>query len=204
MKLCHCGKPAREQRTKCQRHLVTTTPKPCAWCGNEFDSHPRYATTYCSHTCRAHDNAPKASELPTFTCIECGEWFYGNRGRKRCDACKPNYYRNNKAQVIEGARLRYQRQKAQGLTPPQLQRAQMKRAPGSERIEHQEVFISCGWICQLCHAAVDSHLSWPDLGSASLDHKQPISKGGTHTRANVQLAHLGCNMSKGNRGSFFL
>jgi 5-methylcytosine-specific restriction endonuclease McrA len=33
----------------------------------------------------------------------------------------------------------------------------------------------------------------------SLDHIVPVSLGGTHTWANVQLAHLRCNVSKGNR-----
>jgi 5-methylcytosine-specific restriction endonuclease McrA len=35
---------------------------------------------------------------------------------------------------------------------------------------------------------------------ASLDHIIPLSRGGTHTLANVQLAHYVCNLSKNNRG----
>lgn len=33
----------------------------------------------------------------------------------------------------------------------------------------------------------------------SIDHIRPLSKGGTHTWDNVQLAHLKCNIKKGNR-----
>jgi hypothetical protein len=34
----------------------------------------------------------------------------------------------------------------------------------------------------------------------SIDHKIPLSKGGTHDLANTQLAHYRCNLSKNNRG----
>jgi 5-methylcytosine-specific restriction endonuclease McrA len=36
--------------------------------------------------------------------------------------------------------------------------------------------------------------------AVSIDHIVPLSLGGHNTKANVQLAHLGCNISKGNRG----
>lgn len=35
----------------------------------------------------------------------------------------------------------------------------------------------------------------------SIDHIVPLSQGGTHELANVQLAHYRCNLSKNNRGS---
>jgi 5-methylcytosine-specific restriction endonuclease McrA len=55
------------------------------------------------------------------------------------------------------------------------------------------------WLCGLCSVPVDPECSWPDPMSPSLDHILPLSKGGTHTYENVQLAHLACNVSKGNR-----
>jgi 5-methylcytosine-specific restriction endonuclease McrA len=59
------------------------------------------------------------------------------------------------------------------------------------------VFERDGWTCGLCSEPVDPALSWPDPQSASLDHVLPLSRGGSHTMANVQLAHLGCNVEKG-------
>ncbi|WP_158070491.1 HNH endonuclease [Streptomyces luteocolor] len=35
--------------------------------------------------------------------------------------------------------------------------------------------------------------------SPSLDHVIPLSRGGSHRRDNVQLAHLRCNLRKNNR-----
>jgi 5-methylcytosine-specific restriction endonuclease McrA len=57
------------------------------------------------------------------------------------------------------------------------------------------------WRCQLCQRKVNAKLSYPHPMSASLDHRLPISRGGDHTYANTQLAHLSCNLSKGIRGT---
>lgn len=35
--------------------------------------------------------------------------------------------------------------------------------------------------------------------SASVDHIVPLSRGGEHSMANVQCAHLSCNSSKGDQ-----
>lgn len=65
-----------------------------------------------------------------------------------------------------------------------------------EPINDKRIFIRDGWICQICRQKVDKKLKYPNPKSASLDHIIPLSKGGTHTHNNVQLAHLKCNMEK--------
>ena len=67
------------------------------------------------------------------------------------------------------------------------------------RVSRAAVFRRSGWICQLCLEPVDPSLRFPASGSASLDHVVPLSRGGHHVLANCQLAHLGCNSSKGAR-----
>lgn len=47
-----------------------------------------------------------------------------------------------------------------------------------------------GWRCHICGGRVTAK-TW------SMDHLVPISKGGTHTLANVALAHLRCNQRRG-------
>lgn len=76
-----------------------------------------------------------------------------------------------------------------------------KRLEGveSEPYTHGEIAQRDGWRCQLCRKPVNPRKRFPDQMSASIDHIVPISQGGTDVRANVQLAHLFCNMSKGNR-----
>lgn len=54
-------------------------------------------------------------------------------------------------------------------------------------------------VCQICGRKVD----WHDIKDGhvrrdypSVDHIVPLSKGGTHTWGNVQLAHMACNAGK--------
>jgi len=63
--------------------------------------------------------------------------------------------------------------------------------------DRREVFERDGWRCGLCGEPIDKGIAWPDPMSASLDHVVPISRGGKHSRANAQAAHLTCNVHKG-------
>jgi 5-methylcytosine-specific restriction endonuclease McrA len=68
-----------------------------------------------------------------------------------------------------------------------------------EFVDDYKVFERDDWICQICQQPVDSILEWPDPMSKSIDHTIPLSRGGAHEYANVQLAHLRCNMCKGDQ-----
>lgn len=50
--------------------------------------------------------------------------------------------------------------------------------------------------CGICGGVVDMGLRHPDRLSPSIDHVVPIARGGDDTVANVQLAHLICNIRK--------
>lgn len=80
-----------------------------------------------------------------------------------------------------------------------LRRRALKVGAECEYVQPAEVYVRDGWICGLCYAPVDPLTTYPDPQSASLDHVVPLSKGGPHTYANTQLAHLSCNVAKGNR-----
>jgi DNA-binding CsgD family transcriptional regulator len=56
-----------------------------------------------------------------------------------------------------------------------------------------------GWRCGLCGRKIRRALRWPNLRSASVDHIIPVSEGGTNEAANLQIAHLGCNVAKRER-----
>ena len=66
-----------------------------------------------------------------------------------------------------------------------------------EEFPREEIYERDGWVCGLCGDDIDRTLSWPDPKSASIDHVIPWSRGGAHTRANVQAACLDCNLRKG-------
>lgn len=66
-----------------------------------------------------------------------------------------------------------------------------------DKINRMEVFERDEWTCWLCGILVDRSLRLPDLMAATLDHRTPLGLGGTHTYANVAIAHALCNFNKG-------
>lgn len=68
-----------------------------------------------------------------------------------------------------------------------------------ELVQLSDVIDRDGVCCRLCGDPVDLRLKHPDPMSKSMDHVVPLSRGGRHELANVQLAHLVCNMRKGAR-----
>lgn len=73
------------------------------------------------------------------------------------------------------------------------------RAAIVESFDPHEIFERDDWICGLCEAPIDPSSAYPDPMSPSLDHIVPVSRGGVHSRANCQAAHLVCNVRKGAR-----
>jgi hypothetical protein len=68
-----------------------------------------------------------------------------------------------------------------------------------ERYDPRSVFERDGWVCYLCGFTIDESLRFPDPLSASIDHLEPLSRGGSDALDNVGATHLRCNMAKGNR-----
>lgn len=60
------------------------------------------------------------------------------------------------------------------------------------------VAADCGWICQYCGREVFVGFdAGPDL--ATIDHKTPLSRGGTWKRFNLTCACRSCNSLKSDR-----
>jgi hypothetical protein len=54
-----------------------------------------------------------------------------------------------------------------------------------------------GWVCQLCHQPIDPSIPWPKPMSATVDHKIPVTKGGSWwDESNLRAAHNKCNLSR--------
>lgn len=99
----------------------------------------------------------------------------------RCNAAKPELYQ----QLHKAAKHR--------------RKVRLTNAGPTESFTDREIYERDVWSCSICGEAVDSSLAYPHPRSASLDHIVPIARGGGHTRANVALAHLRCNIRKKDR-----
>ena len=189
---------------------------------------PRYCGQRCREQARAKKiRAPKPRKPPIdYVCRYCEESFQSSHpNRKHCGEadCKKAYNRERmrefgtrKAEELGESYYKkfragaYQKAKAHPDGPPrrrwpakfragdQLRRAR-KAGATVESFRSEEIYERDGWVCQLCDGRVDRSLAWPEPMSASLDHIVPLSKGGAHSRANVQCSHLDCNVRKGAR-----
>jgi hypothetical protein len=196
----------------------------CRWCDQPFTRAERGALQmFCSDDCQqAKRHADKViaargctAKSVRATCDSCGLWFrrqpasliatclpcrkgkptehglattYTNRGC-RCRDCTT-------AQTQETLRTK-RKQVAAGKPLDVNHRARARRyGVENEYVNKLDVFQRDYWVCGLCHEPVDREAPWPAPSSPSLDHIVPLAVGGPHVYANVQCAHLGCNLLK--------
>jgi hypothetical protein len=156
----------------------------CSLCKDSHYAHGLCVAHYRQHRPRVRT---AEQEYVTGICTQCGTpWVKARKtSTTLCQACvvaergsfAPNYAHMNTSS----------RRRAQRLGVP------------AEHVDVLALFEAAGWTCALCSAPVDQDRRWPDPMSPSLDHKVPLTRGGGHTTENTQLAHLGCNIRKGNR-----
>jgi 5-methylcytosine-specific restriction endonuclease McrA len=123
-------------------------------------------------------------------CEQCGEIFLTALAVQRFCGwdCAHKWHRRRSDQKWnDRRRANYQKRRAQ------------KRAAVAERILLEEIRQRDRDRCGLCGGRVRDK-PYPHPLSPSVDHVVPLSEGGAHTAANVQLAHLRCNLQKGARG----
>lgn len=192
-----------------QKPIKIKTFRACIICGKEYEVKGK--SLVCSNECRKADGRNKyyadhdhnlelakkrwvtterqrridkfVSE--TKKCEWCGESFtteYGDVRRTYCSqTCAKRKERHDK-HYSNSAIKRY------------------KAERNGEKVKAVEIYERDKWVCQICNKRVNKCLNYPHPMSASLDHIIPIADGGTHTRVNVQLAHLRCNVSIGVGG----
>lgn len=214
-----CGAPSRPAKA------VGTKPKYCSdSCRSIVMQRNRVESgKYDEHLARRRAETA-ARELPVHTCLQCSAtWTSTHRKSKFCSSRCLNQHTdiNNPVRCSEsdcdrGVRAKgmcamHWRRKAradgreanpawtEGRKAGYHKRRAQKRGTQVEDIRPIDIYERDIWLCGLCVTPVDPDAQYPDPMSPSLDHILPLSKGGTHTYENVQLAHLTCNVSKGNR-----
>lgn len=116
----------------------------------------------------------------------------------QCQVCGGTYAATKRQRATCSPECRAIHQRNLDAISRHARRARLRDAE-TEVFTPLEIFERDRWTCGLCAEPIDPTLRWPDTGSVSLDHIVPLARGGGHTRANCQAAHLGCNAAKGAR-----
>lgn len=201
----------------------------CIRCGEDF-THFKFRET-CSKRCSAAVAWRRKHGLPVSdgetTCDRCKSWFKIRRSDSThcpdcrgltlpiledqvCPVCDSTFtpIRRKQRSCSNDCAQKYWKKHHREPEPWSDQRRAryhkrraLKRNLPADNIRPRDVYERDGWICQICYEPVDESVKWPDPMSPSLDHVIPLSKGGHHVWENVSLAHLDCNVRKGDRVS---
>lgn len=167
---------------KHQRDLRAGYPRWASWWEDErrredYAEESDRAQRIFAHgpTCRLAD-APTSRGFTGVVCT-CGTTYVSHTNREddyrtpRCSDCTRSMWRGGHRRRARHYGVRY------------------------EPINRREVFTTDGWACQICGVETTPEYGYPH--SATLDHIIPVSRGGHHTRDNVQTACAACNSAKG-------
>lgn len=168
----------------------------CEHCGADFmsakpDGLVRHCTLVCHIAARqAEDKAQRlaAKGALSRTCMWCGDRI---AAAKRMDAKYCSVACNERA---HSRTRRFRRRLGEAST-----------RPASEPLLNlADIAARSEWRCGLCGLPVDRDRRHPDPQAPSLDHIEPLARGGTNDPDNIQLAHLRCNVRKRDRIDFVL
>jgi 5-methylcytosine-specific restriction endonuclease McrA len=136
---------------------------------------------------------------------------YRERNRERLRLNAIRYRKERRTEINERRRLRRlekpgenyshvkkwrernpDKQRKQARVFVSIRRARKKSNGPFERVDPDAVLRRDRGVCGICGKPVEGPVF-------EIDHIVPLSRGGAHTMANVQLAHRTCNRKKWNR-----
>lgn len=180
--------------------------RPCVSCGKVKRSR--------AERCKSCENGKRQAEAKLIPCPNCGVdfWPWANgvsHTRKTCGCllytCAPPSLLPRACAWCErvfaptvGQRLHCSKACAHKHTV-RRKRLRRKGLLGQPSLSLPVVYRLHQGVCALCGQLVAIDRARPKREWATIDHVIPLAKGGRHAYDNVQLAHLGCNSSKGAR-----
>jgi len=216
-----CADRAAQRAHRARTPRARTTEvlhKTCAWCDKDYTT-SRRPGRYCSNHCASYGNgqAVLTSELTWRRCKRCDRWYpHGgpcpardahpvkappDMSPRPCHSCGTPFTPRRPAGYFAiycskqcSAREAAARRRANGGAD-RLHRTDRKVG----KVRRYAIYERDQWRCQLCRRKVNPKLTTPDPMAATLDHVLPVSLGGIHEEANIQLAHFGCNSRKRNK-----
>lgn len=180
-------------RGELANRTITVYRYNCAGC-EERKLSTRRGRTYCNESCRWKHYylttvvpRMKARRIKKrLECAECGKQFSSYRKVLCCSVKCTNRRSNRLESIRRRERLR-------------------KNGRIDWDISIEKLMKKYNGICYICngHCDMDDYITLPNgtivTGGRypSVEHVHPVSKGGTHTWDNVELAHRSCNEAKG-------
>jgi 5-methylcytosine-specific restriction endonuclease McrA len=187
-----CGETFRAQKRK------NVKGQPTSW------------SEYCSRTCWNEDRTIHRVIYTVvrtiWECAECGTNFESNR--QNVKLCSPECRRRRSGRFVleyyhrEYARLGHTPDSMLNRSHRRRDRVKATEDPSAPKITKMALGDRDKWRCKLCGKPVPKPGQQKSRGMmASIDHIIPLSDPASpgHLWRNVQLAHLRCNVSKGNR-----
>ena len=134
-------------------------------------------------------------------CSSCGyiTKYYSNGDCRRCSSKKE--YKRNRKTYLDRFKRHYKNNR-ESYREKKNKRRVLKYSGEYVYSNIYNIYKRDRFKCGICGIRVNTKLKHPHPYSPSLDHIIPLSKGGSHTPDNVQLAHLRCNISKGSKTGF--
>lgn len=117
------------------------------------------------------------------------QWWDRNREQFAKDRATPQARARSRVTAKKRYDENYQKDRLKFLARNAKRRA-LKRTAVTGPIDFMQILRDSKGLCGICRKPLD-------LFGIDFDHIVPLSKGGTHTRANIQATHASCNRSKG-------
>lgn len=182
--LSHCDRPVdialmcsmHYQRKRDGRPLL----RPCSVCGEGdlFTSSPRHDD--CPGECFI-EGCNKEVRYGSMCSTHRSRHYNGLPTDYPCAQCG--------SPVSQGSRTL-----CDGCDDPSRRRKYLNRPEAIRALVERD-----GTGCALCATPIPMGSQWPSPDSPSIDHVHPVSLGGTNDMPNLALAHLRCNIAKGNK-----
>ncbi len=105
---------------------------------------------------------------------------------------KSQEWRNANPKKLREQGSRYRQENVIKILDKNAKRRAVLKGATVEKVDRGEIYIRDNGICGICKTHVPLH-------EVTLDHIIPLSKGGKHSKRNIQLAHRSCNSAKGSK-----
>ena len=196
--------PAPQSRSTKYQRRRSSVPKLCDLCRRPFESaHDDVRHRYCSTLCNQRAEKHVRSAIFVRDCDECGELFVGRKHTSLVcsSACRRKREARRHAEWEAADPSRRRRRTGYARRTSAVRRsAKVGAAVVDADVTVDVLHVRDGGICAVCGGFAPlvygaTRRNRPS-DMATIDHVRPLARGGEHSWANVQLAHLACNLRK--------